>query len=233
MADRTNNHPPRLSSAFWRGELREPGRDPDLSGSPSVPGQILSTLNSQRSTLCLALLIIFTFGCGKKPPAAYKDFSKTNTVGVVLGEVEREYDHGLQHLYHEKDGATQPAAVRNVVCRSLNLTNYSMGYFYFKIDPTFKTRKFGKVKIEVEYLDDEEGQFGLQYDAANSPKDARKAHTFLRESVELSRSRSWQTHTFEVTDPTFKNNQNSGADFRLWVRPPKLCIRSVTVTRVR
>ena len=222
MADRTNNHPPRLSS-------REP------HGS-------LSTLNSQLSTLwrgelrqAFVSLVLLTslIGCGKKPPAAYKDFSGTNTVGVILGEVEREYDHGLQHLYHEKDGFTQPATVRNLLCRSLDLTNPSGGHFYFKIDPTFKTRKFKKVKIEVEYFDDGEGQFGLQYDAANSPSEARKAYTPASEPVKLSPSRSWQTHTFEVTGATFKNNQNSGADFRLWVNPPKLCVRSVTVTRVR
>jgi hypothetical protein len=230
MADRTNNHPPRLKLTLWRDDLCEPGRDG--APPPSVSDRILSPLNSQLLTLCLAL-IIFTSGCGKKPPAAYKDFSRTNTVGVILGEVEREYDHGLQHLYHEKDGFTQPTTVRKLLCRSLDLTNYNIGYFYFKIDPTFKARKHSKVKIEVEYFDDEEGHFGLQYDAAISAKDARKAYTFLKESAELSGSRSWQTHTFEVTDATFKNNQNSGADFRLWVSPPRLCVRSVTVTRVR
>ncbi len=227
MADRTNNHPPRLNPDSWRGGLREPGRDdPPCAGSPSVRGRILSTL-------CLALPIIFASGCGKNLPAAYKDFSKTNTVGVILGEVEREYDDGLQHLYHEKDGFTRPATVRNLSCRSLNLTNFNPGYFYFKIDPTFKERKLSKVKIEVEYFDGAEGQFGLQYDAANSRKDIRKAYTYSRESVALTLSRSWQTHAFEVTDATFKNNQNSGADFRLWVSPPKLCVRSVTVTRAR
>jgi hypothetical protein len=186
-----------------------------------------------RRALVSLILLTSLIGCGKKPPAAYKDFSRTNTIGVILGEVEREYDHGLQHLYHEKDGFTQPATVRNLLCRSLNLTNYSMGYLYFKIDPTFKKRKVSKVKIEVEYFDDGEGQLGLQYDAATSRKDTRKVYTYSRESVDLTPSRSWQTHAFEVTDATFKNNQNSGADFRLWVSPPKLCVRSVTVTRVR
>ena len=149
MADGTNNHPSRVKLTLWRGELCEPGRDHDLSASPSVSSRILSTLRSQLSTLCrselrrvliLISLILLTclISCGKKPPAAYKDFSKTNTVGVILGEVEHEYDHGLQHLYHEKDGFTQPASVRHTTCRCINLANNSIGYFYFKIDPTFK-----------------------------------------------------------------------------------------------
>jgi len=196
---------------------------------------LLSTLwkSELRGALFLIILITSLLGCGKKPPAAYKDFSRTNTVGVILGEVEREYDHGLQHLYHEKDGFTQPTTVRKLLCRSLNLTNYNVGYFYFKIDPTFKKRRLSKVKIEVEYFDDGEGQLGLQYDAATSRKDTRKAYTHSRDSVELTPSRSWQTYAFEVTDPTFKNSQNSGADFRVYVSPPKLCVRSVTVTRIR
>jgi hypothetical protein len=247
MADRTNNRAPRLKPAFWRGELRESLRNGRKSRSLwapslSVPVQMLSTLNSQLSTfwrgelrrvLVILSLLACLIGCGNPLPVAFRDFSETNTVGVILGEVEREYDHGLQHLYHEKDGFTQPATVRNQSCRSLNLTNFNPGYFYFKIDPTFKKRKLGKVKIEVEYFDDGEGEFGLQYDAANSPKDLRKAYTYSRESVALTLSRSWQTHAFEVTDATFKNNQNSGADFRVYVSPPELCVRSVTVTQVR
>lgn len=182
----------------------------------------------------LIMLISLGMGCDQPPVAAYRDFSKTNAVGVVLGEIETEYDHGLQHLYHEKDGLTQPGAVRKAPCRCLELSpNDRVGYMYFKIDSTFKQRKLKKVSIDVEYFDEGEGIFGIQCDAATSSRDVGKAYTPVAGVAKLSRSRSWQIHTFEVQGATFRNHQNSGADFRLWIRPPELCVRSVVVTHVR
>jgi len=41
----------------------------------------------------------------------------------------------------------------------------------------------------------------------------------------------WQTVTFRVTDASFMNSQNGGADFRLEATPLEIYLRCVSVTR--
>jgi len=224
-----------------------------------IPGQRWGLAScSHWACLCAALSLFFAcFGCERKPPRNGKDFSKTNTVAVLLGEEGKEFGNGLEHAPGTWDGLTLPAVVGDVPCRYLNLEHSGRGYLYFGIDTTFKKGRTMDVKIEIEYFDDGDRTLGLQYDASPSKKalDAAyaklrepgdpakfqealakvfaKAYINLKETVPLTGSKTWETATFHVRGATFKNCQVGGSDFRFWVSPPELYVRRVTVTRER
>lgn len=165
------------------------------------------------------------------------DYSKTNSVTVVLAEAKRREtlpDQGLRHHFWQRDGYTQLMDVEGVPCRNLDLTldGYTKGYFYFSIDPSFKNRDVSKVRIDVEYFDGpsgKEGVFGLQYDATESPAGGGTSKQWYP-NVPLKGSGRWLKASFHVRDGTFKNSQNGSADFRLWASPPQLAVRRVTLT---
>jgi hypothetical protein len=168
-------------------------------------------------------------GCGKTAPDGGPDFSKTNSVTILLGEVEKEYGTGLQHIYHERDGLTTPAMINGVPCRHLKRERGGLGYLYFIVDPAFKRGGHKSVSIEIEYLAPRKGTLGVQYDAsqANPPKPYMSV-----EQVEyLSGAKEWKTALFYIRNASFANAQNGGADFRFVVSPPELYVRRVTVTR--
>jgi hypothetical protein len=125
--------------------------------------------------------------------------------------------------------------VQGVACRSLSLTEdgRSKGYLYFAIDPTFKEQDVSRVRIDVEYFDgfnQEEGVFGVQYDASG-PADGRGySSKQILPNVPLKGSGKWLKAAFHIGDATFQNAQNARSDFRLWASPPELCVSRVTVT---
>ena len=185
----------------------------------------------------LWLVIVFLnasgTGCREQPASRGADFSKASSVSVILGETEKEYGNGLQHMYHEKDGLTTPAVVEGVTCRHLKVTEFDPGYLYFTIDRTFKKRPVKNVTIEVEFYDQGSGRIGLEYDGSRTSEQPNPAYTVLREIESVGDSRLWRTASFRVRNATFQGAQNSGADFRLWVSPPDLYVRRVTVTRAK
>jgi hypothetical protein len=185
------------------------------------------------TSVAVLLVLVLCAGCGQKPLAKGKDFSNASSVSILLGEKDKDFGDGLQHAYWEKDGLTTPAVVDGLACRYLKVEEFDPGYLYFILDATFKKRSVKKVKIEVEYFDEEPGLLGIQYDARGFRKLPERAYTPLDQTVQLAGSRMWQTATFHIRNATFKNGQNSGADFRFSVSPPELYVRRVAVTRVR
>jgi hypothetical protein len=165
-----------------------------------------------------------------------RDFSKTNSVTLFLAEAERGSrlpGQGLEHIYWERDGRTTAMSVEGIPCRRLDLAEQGCpkGYFYFSIHPTFKSHDLAKVRIDVEYFDGlEAGIFGLQYDATGSGDGPGATSRPSYPNVPLKGSGKWLKASFHVTDGTFQNSQNGGADFRLWASPPELCVSRVTVT---
>jgi hypothetical protein len=177
----------------------------------------------------LALACLST-GCSKTP-ASGPDFSRTNVAAVVFNGNEADLELGLKHAAWERDGQTTPSTVDGVPCRRLKLTEFDPGFVYFAIHPTFKNRSVKNVTIEVEFYDQGAGQLGLQYDASKTSRQPNAAYTYSKEIVSVTDSRLWRTASFRVRKAAFQGAQNSGADFRLWVSPPDLYVRRVTVTR--
>jgi hypothetical protein len=180
-----------------------------------------------RTFLALALGVTLAHGQAARPG----DFSKANSVTLFLAEAKRGVaEHGLSHAFGERDGRTGLDNVQGIDCRSLRPANPDavMGYLYFTLDPTFKAQDVARVRIDVVYFDEENGVFGLQYDATDAPKgSSAKA---LLPNVPFGGSRQWRTNSFHVRDGTFRNSQNARSDFRLWARPAKFSVERVTVT---
>jgi hypothetical protein len=176
--------------------------------------------------LCLAAL--------RKPPRPLSatDFSRSNSVSVTLGVFEKEHSGGIKHVYWEKDGLTKTVELQGEPCRVLSLEERNLGYVYFIIDTAFKRKKADDVMIDVEYFDDDSSvMFGIEYDATGLTGQRNAAYTHSKKRVRLAGSGNWETARFQIENAAFRNSQNSLADFRVWVSPPKLYVRSVTVTR--
>lgn len=187
----------------------------------------------QLVALLIVAVVSFALGArwGRKPHPRVTDFSSSNSVSVVLGDPATEYGGGLQHIHFENDGLTTPTLLDGVPCRQLKLASGEFGYIYFTIDPTFKRSPLRSARIEVEYCDPQRGTLTLHYDASQMKTNANPPYTDATPSVLLHGSKTWQTALFYVENATFKNAQNSRADFRLCVTPPELYVRRVTVQR--
>ena len=161
-----------------------------------------------------------------------RDYSTSNSVSVILGE--QEAGAGIRHIASERDGLTAIGSVEGVTCRYLDFEPESkqraVGYFYFAVDPSFKQADIQKVTVEIEYRSDNRGSLGLDYDGSIKEKSLHAAYLHA-ESVNMTPSKSWQTASFSLEDAGFQNSQNGKADFRLWVRPPSLYVRRVTLTK--
>ena len=180
-----------------------------------------------RTMLALALGVTLAHGQLARPG----DFSKANSVTLFLAEAKRGVaERGLSHAFWERDGRTERDNVDGIDCRSLRLANpeAAMGYFYFALDPSFKAQDVARVRIDVVYFDEENGVFGLQYDATDAPRGS--SSKALLPNVPFRGSKQWRTNSFHVRDGTFRNSQNARSDFRLWARPAKFSVERVTVT---
>jgi hypothetical protein len=167
-------------------------------------------------------------------PADENNYAQSNAVGIVLGEVET--GTGLLLLDSERDGLTVVTNVNGKACRAMNPTQrmrsdpMASGYVYFVIHPTFKVPEAKNFKIEVEYCG-EPGDFAIEFDALAAQKTGSAAYKRANPAGRLTTEGDWKTATFLIRNAAFENSQNGGADFRLSVRPPALCVRRVTVTR--
>jgi hypothetical protein len=101
-------------------------------------------------------------------------------------------------------------------------------YVYFNVADTLPTG--GDTYVQVEYYDEQPGSLTLQYDStdAAAPLEGRYKNA---EAVPLTGSKSWQRHTWKLSDARFANRQNGGADFRLAVGPETVIVRRVTVSK--
>jgi hypothetical protein len=159
-----------------------------------------------------------------------KNFAKAGGLEVALGEPAKEYDGGIQHLYFVPDGRTVPTRVEGVPCRRPAIQTENAGYFYFRVDPSFKKSGARDVEVEIEYFDDSRGSFGLEFDGSRSPEAMNEPY-HSADVYGFSGSKLWRTATFNIRSASFRNAQNGGADFRLWASPPVMFLRKVTLNR--
>src|SRR5258706_1705772 len=197
-------------------------------------GEAMKIRNRSLSLFCacgFAILLPLAPGslyCQDDPLEA-KDFSGTNSVTIFLGQAEggnRVAGTGLEHRSRGRDGRTIVENVQGVPCRSLHLTDEGVpkGYFFFSIDPTFKSRDVTRVRIDVDYFDGVEqpaGVFGVQYDARGSEENPALTVKQVLPNVTLKGSGRWLKTTFHLRNAGFRNAQSGRSDFRLWASPPE------------
>jgi len=176
-----------------------------------------------RNFLCASLLLLFlAVGCGQKKLGSGKNYAEATTVGVTLGK--RNLELGLR-LVEWVDSHPQPASVGGRNCRTTKRTPQTKEtFFYFIIDPTFKTNTTMNVSVEVEYFDATQGRFALDYHGAGGP------YTATSSKIQ-TRTLGWETAIFLLRDARLDNTQNANADFRLRISTPEFFLHKVTVCR--
>jgi hypothetical protein len=104
-------------------------------------------------------------------------------------------------------------------------------YFYFNVDDRYIYDAAGEtVRVTVEYFDEGTGNFSLTYDAVSNRAQFAPA-------IALTDSKTWKTHTFELTDALFTNRLNN-SDLRFGIYAPAygvsndVAISEVTVEKV-
>lgn len=102
-------------------------------------------------------------------------------------------------------------------------------FIYFTVADEFLRDPEGPVEIEVEYLDQKAGSFGLDYDSTD-PAATGDGRFKSAPRCEYTGTGQWRTHTFHLTDARLANGQHQGADFRLYGDAEQdLCVRRVAV----
>src|SRR5581483_6074917 len=93
------------------------------------------------------------------------------------------------------------------------------GYFHFAVDRRLGVGDAQPVIVQVEYFDEGEGSFDLEYDSLDltAPEDGAYKTT---EPVTYQDTRTWRVARFSLADAGFRGRQYDGAgDFRIHDMP--------------
>ncbi|MGE3268926.1 MAG: hypothetical protein AB7P40_09280 [Chloroflexota bacterium] len=93
------------------------------------------------------------------------------------------------------------------------------GYFHFAIDQRLGLTDPRPLTVEVEYFDDENGSFTLEYDSLDETAPEHGAYK-ITEDVPFLGTNTWQVHRFYLLDASMRGRQYNGVgDFRIHDRP--------------
>lgn len=169
------------------------------------------------------------FKAGIKPPRPRGPFSEFKAVSVTL--LATNESRGVTQ-FESPDGATIPSEAGGRECRAVAATQYDGRYVYCQIDDSFKWADKMLVDVEVEYFDEGDGKFLIEYDGPDTNAPFNGAYTTSKTSVTLGNTGHWKTAKFRLLEARFLNSQNGGADYRIAVLAASLKIRKITVTRL-
>jgi hypothetical protein len=155
-------------------------------------------------------------------------------VRAALGE--QDENNGLRLVYWE-DGPTKPAVAAGRQSRAVQrLPKFPASadtFVYFVIDDYCKSSKLlVNATLAIEYFDAAPGQLRVQFDGEYPGTDFNGAYESAAELVKLSGDRTWKSATFQFKRARFRNSQNGGADFRLWVSAPEFYVANAALTIV-
>lgn len=162
-----------------------------------------------------------------------KDFARAGFVEVLLGEPRREYEGGLQHVYYAEGSRTITTNMDGIFARHLERQGGAVGFFYFRLDPTFKKGEIENVDVEVEFFDKEPGALGIEFDASLGQETINPVHRNSFDVKHFTGSKSWNTAKIALRGASFRNAQKNGCDFRVWVTSPQVSLRRVAVARTK
>lgn len=197
----------------------------------AFPGDGLS--NHLRAWIFALLLLAGAFGlngCSRKEPAKPIDYSTTNEVSIVLGEVNRNF--GLRQAKVDHDGTTTPDTIGGLNCHFAKAGAWNSGYIYFVVDPSFKATNCHKVKLSVQYFDAANGYFEIQYDANDPSAPGAGSYTVCPKKIPLEGKQEWDVEDFVLEDVRFDNSQNGNADFRIHFKTKKFYLSDIIITRL-
>jgi hypothetical protein len=226
---------PREDGAFferqWTRLLRAPSRLVHIEtwNEYHEGTDIAASLEYGRRYIELNRKFVDLFKAGVKPPRPHGPYSDFKAVHVVLGPTNDA--HGLVQ-FDFADGATAPAEVGGRACRVVAPTVHAGRYIYFRLDDSFKWADAMLVDVEVEYFDQGQGNFRIEYDGPDPNAPFNGAYTASRTVVTLAGTGQWKSAAFRLTGARFLNSQNGGADFRLATQGDPLHVRRVSVRRL-
>ena len=99
----------------------------------------------------------------------------------------------------------------------------------FDVDDSFTFLEKRSFEVQVEYLDQGEGTFSLEYDSWDPKLDPAARAIKSAGERPFTGSGDWRTETFDLPDARFGNSQAGGADFRLVTLKRGLAVRRVAV----
>lgn len=166
------------------------------------------------------------FKQGWKPPAPAGPFNNAAGVAIILGR--QNHEQGLR-LIEAEDGRTEPAVAGGSPARRLAAP--PSRFMYFAADDSFKWADSMRARLEVEYFDAGRGTLGVEYDGSDLGAPFRGAYTKVGTDISLTGAGGWKTARFELTGARFLNSENGGADFRIDIADPSVCIRRVALRR--
>lgn len=134
--------------------------------------------------------------------------------GVVdLGNRRADYLGWLTHAW--QDLGTWAIADRRPGAVPLPEPQEGVGYFHFVLPLRLKAAEAGPVEVIVEYFDDGEGSFLVEYDS-DDPGVARGGRFKQTAPVLFEGTGTWRSHAFVLPDPRFARGQYGGyGDFRI------------------
>jgi formylglycine-generating enzyme required for sulfatase activity len=151
------------------------------------------------------------------------DYSIVNEVWVDLGETNEEY--GLLQVEETGDGITAPAQIGGKEAR-VTMPNGTLGrYIYFDVDDEFLFSQQAHLRVTVEYYDQGDDIFFLEYDSMEKCFQSADRDVLLEDSGE------WKTVTFDLPGARLGGCQHSDLDFRISTSDNELYIDSVVVTK--
>ena len=132
---------------------------------------------------------------------------------VDLGSRQGDYLGWLTDAW--QDFGTWAIAGRRAGASPLVEPGDEVGYFHFAVPARLKGAELGPVEVLVEYFDEGEGSFQIEYDSDDP--DAPRQGSFKRTPpVAFEGSGQWRWHTFVLPDPRFARRQYRGyGDFRI------------------
>lgn len=160
-------------------------------------------MSNLKRFFCILLASVILLSANYSVPAA----AGQNAVEAVFGTVTST--QGLK-AWHDSDAVPVVVEVAGREGWQLNADKTNYGYIYIDVsDRILHDLKDTALEIEVDYYDEGNGTFLIEYDSY----ERTDAHT---EYVDCMNSLKWKTHTFYIQDALFKNGL-SNADFRIAV----------------
>jgi hypothetical protein len=153
--------------------------------------------------------------------------SAPQEISIQLGTANTE--NGIRLNEVPKDASAEVANIGGADCRVAKRTKPKPAYMYFSIDPSFKKSALMDALVTVEYFDQVQGEFRLNYDgidAGNKPSIYKSAE----DKQMCLGSQQWKKAHFLAVNARFQGSQHDGSDFRIDLyRMPELYIRRVSI----
>ncbi|MDI6828608.1 MAG: hypothetical protein QME62_09010, partial [Armatimonadota bacterium] len=128
------------------------------------------------------------------------------------------------------DGLTEPKIIGDIACRQTVANPHSAArYMYFGVSDNIPLS--GKTYVTVDYYDDQQGAFSLQYDSAADSESFDPAYKDAGKIIQMKGSGTWKQATFVIEDALFAGRQNGNSDFRLVVHDGDLVVAQIAVSK--